>query len=103
MKKIRGVIVYPARIEEIVRQYEGVDEYQVVLKRVSGLDEIVVRIDPSPAIQAERQEAFRNEIARGLQVGLGIRAVVKLTPSGSLPRWDHKAKRVVDERVEVPF
>jgi hypothetical protein len=22
---------------------------------------------------------------------------------GSLPRWDHKARRVKDERTEVPF
>ncbi|MFQ5932108.1 MAG: phenylacetate--CoA ligase family protein [Nitrospiraceae bacterium] len=102
MKKIRGVVVYPGRIEEIVRQYDGVDEYQVIFKRVSGLDEIVVRIDPSPAILAERHETLQNEIAHGLQIGLGIRAVVELAPSGSLPRWDHKAKRVVDERVEVP-
>ena len=103
MKKIRGVVVYPGRIEEIVHQYDGVDEYQVIFKRVSGLDEIVVRIDPSPAVPAERHENLQNEIAHGLQIGLGIRAVVELAPSGSLPRWDHKAKRVVDERVEVPF
>ena len=45
MKKIRGVIVYPRRIDEIVRQYDGVDEYQVVFKRIRGLDEIIVRID----------------------------------------------------------
>ncbi|MFQ5875412.1 MAG: hypothetical protein ACE5JL_16655, partial [Dehalococcoidia bacterium] len=91
------------RIEEIVRQYDGVDEYLVTLKRVSGLDEIVVHIDPSPAIPAEHHQTFQSEIAHGLQIGLGIRAVVEIAPSGSLPRWDHKAKRVVDERVEVPF
>ena len=103
MKKIRGVIVYPARIEEIVRQYDEVDEYQVVLKRVSGLDEIVVRIDPSPSVPVKSREAFRDDISQGLQFGLGIRAMVELVPSGTLPRWDHKAKRVVDERTEVPF
>lgn len=103
MKKIRGVVVYPGRIEEIVRQYDGVDEYQVVFKRVSGLDEIVVRIDPSPVIPADRHENLQNEIAHGLQIGLGIRVTVELVSSGSLPRWDHKAKRFVDERVEVPF
>ncbi len=103
MKKIRGVVVYPGRIEEVVRQYDGVDEYQVIFKRVSGLDEIVVRIDPSPVIPADRHENLQNEIAHGLQIGLGIRVTVELVSSGSLPRWDHKAKRVVDERVEVPF
>jgi phenylacetate-CoA ligase len=103
MKKIRGVIIYPARIEEIVRQHDGVDEYQVIFRRVGGLDEILVRIDPVPSMPEERRETFRNEIAERLQLGLGIRAMVELAASGSLPRWDHKAKRVVDERTEVPF
>ena len=70
---------------------------------MSGLDEIVVRIDPSPVIPADRHENLQNEIAHGLQIGLGIRVTVELVSSGSLPRWDHKAKRFVDERVEVPF
>jgi len=28
---------------------------------------------------------------------------VEIGEPGSLPRWDHKAKRVKDERTEVPF
>jgi phenylacetate-coenzyme A ligase PaaK-like adenylate-forming protein len=38
-----------------------------------------------------------------LRLGLGIRAGVELTEPGELPRWDHKARRVKDERTEVPF
>jgi hypothetical protein len=36
-------------------------------------------------------------------VGLGLRVSVELTEPGALPRWDHKARRVRDERTEVPF
>ncbi len=36
-------------------------------------------------------------------MGLGIRVSVEATEPGSLPRWDHKARRVKDERTEVPF
>jgi hypothetical protein len=28
---------------------------------------------------------------------------VEVAEPGSLPRWDHKARRVKDERTEVPF
>jgi len=42
-------------------------------------------------------------VARGLQLGLGIRTSVELVESGSLPRWDHKARRIEDQRTEVPF
>ena len=42
-------------------------------------------------------------LVEALRLGLGIRAGVELTEPGALPRWDHKAKRVKDERTEVPF
>jgi phenylacetate-CoA ligase len=103
MKKIRGVIVYPRRIEELVRGHAGVDEFQVVLRRVEGLDEILVRLDPSPALGPDERSGLQRVVAETLRVGLGIRAGVELTAPGELPRWDHKARRVKDERTEVPF
>jgi phenylacetate-coenzyme A ligase PaaK-like adenylate-forming protein len=42
-------------------------------------------------------------IAEDLRLGLGIRVSVDATEPGALPRWDHKARRVLDERTEVPF
>ena len=103
MKKIRGIIVYPRRIEELVRGHAGVDEFQIVFRRVEGLDEIVVRVDPSPALGPDERRAMQGALAESLRLGLGIRAGVELTAPGELPRWDHKARRVKDERTEVPF
>ena len=103
MKKIRGIIVYPRRIEELVRGPAGVDEFQIVFRRVSGLDEILVRIDPSPGLGGDERAGLQAALEDALRVGLGIRAGVELTASGELPRFDHKAKRVKDERTEVPF
>ena len=103
MKKIRGIIVYPRRIEELVRGHAGVDEFQIVLRRVEGLDEILVRIDPSPSLGADERAGLQRTVAESLRIGLGIRADVELTAPGELPRWDHKARRVKDERTEVPF
>jgi phenylacetate-CoA ligase len=103
MKKIRGIIVYPRRIEELVRPHGGVDEFQVVFRRHEGLDDILVRIDPSPALAASDRAALLAKLADDLRIGLGIRVTVELVAPGSLPRWDHKARRVSDERTEVPF
>ncbi len=103
MKKIRGVIVYPRRIEELIRGHAGVDEFQIVFRRVEGLDEIVVRVDPSPRLGPDERRGMQKTLEDTLRVGLGIRAGVELTEPGELPRWDHKAKRVKDERTEVPF
>src|SRR6266851_5459790 len=39
MKKIRGVIVSPRRVEELVRPHADVDEFQIVFRRREGLDD----------------------------------------------------------------
>ena len=103
MKKVRGVIVYPSRIEEIVRTFKEVEEFQVVFKRVEDLDEIVVKVDPVSQLQRPSYDEFQRRMGKALQIGLGIRASIQLVEHGTLPRWDHKAKRVVDERKDVPF
>ena len=103
MKKVRGVIVYPRRIEEIVRMHPAVDEFQIVFRRLEGLDDILVRVDPASHLATDEATKMQGALAEELRVGLGIRVSVELTDCGALPRWDHKARRVKDERTEVPF
>jgi phenylacetate-CoA ligase len=103
MKKVRGIVVYPRRIEELVRPHRDVDEFQIVFRRRDGLDDILVRVDPSPALSLGERERLGETLAHDLQLGLGIRVSVEVAEPGSLPRWDHKARRVTDERTEVPF
>ena len=103
MKKVRGIIVYPRRIEELVRPHRDVDEFQIVFRRRDGLDDILVRLDPSPTLALDARGRLGEALAKDLQLGLGIRVSVEVGAPGSLPRWDHKARRVTDERTEVPF
>src|SRR5436305_4386792 len=103
MKKVRGIIVYPRRVEELVRPFVGVDEFQILFRRHEGLDDIVVRIDPSPALARAECDGLCRQLSEALRVGLGVRVTVEATEPGALPRRDHKARRVKDERTEVPF
>jgi phenylacetate-CoA ligase len=103
MKKVRGVIVYPRRIEEIVRAHPTVDEFQVVFRRVEGLDDVLVRVDPAPDLAQDERARMADTLVEELRVGLGIRVSLEVTDCGALPRFDHKARRFVDERTEVPF
>jgi len=79
------------------------DEFMVHLRRKEGLDEITVEIDPSPEVSKETYPGLKEKMESELRLGLGIRASVEIVESGALPRWDHKARRVKDEREEVPF
>ena len=78
----------------------------IVSGGASGLGEATVRRLAAGGAEvtildfnAEKGEA----LAKDLQLGLGIRVSVEVGDPGSLPRWDHKARRVTDERTEVPF
>ena len=70
---------------------------------VAGAGEVVVRVAPSPALSPRECDGLCSQLSDALRVGLGIRVTVEATPPGALPRWDHKARRVKDERTEVPF
>ena len=61
------------------------------------------RTTASPALAVEARGRLGETLANDLQLGLGIRVSVEVGEPGSLPRWDHKARRVQDERTEVPF
>jgi phenylacetate-coenzyme A ligase PaaK-like adenylate-forming protein len=74
-----------------------------VFRRVDGLDDVLVRLDPSPALARAERDGLVERLAGELQLGLGIRVTVEAGEPGCLPRWDHKARRVKDERTEVPF
>jgi phenylacetate-CoA ligase len=103
MNLVRVIMVYPRRFVVLVRPHRDVDEFQIVFRRVDGLDDILLRIDPSPALASTERTGLRETLAKDLQLGLGIRVSVEVGEPGSLPRWDHKARRVKDERTEVPF
>ena len=87
---VRGVNVFPAAIEGIVRRFEAIDEFQIEVWRDGHLDElrVLVELDGGGAGAARAvQEALR--------AGLGLRLDVQCVPLRSLPRYELKARRVV--------
>lgn len=97
MKVIRGTNVYPRAVEAIVRRYEHVDEFQVRLYTVDGIrDEIEVLVEPAGGASLD---AVLPELAGRLaEAHEGLRFGVREAPAGSLPRFELKAQRLVDER-----
>ena len=85
---VRGVNVFPSAIEDIVRRFPAVDEFQIEVSRREGQDELRVRLDAPDGVNVSTvQDAFR--------LGLGIRVEVSVVPPRSLPRYELKAHRVV--------
>jgi len=101
MKLVRGTNVYPRAIEAIVREHEEIDEFQVRLFTVDGIrDEIEVLVEvPDPGVdRAPLLERLAGDLAGAHEA---LRFGVREVESGSLPRFELKAKRVVDERTVI--
>ncbi len=88
---VRGVNIYPAAIEEIVRSCTDVAEFQVQLHQSKALSEITV------CVEAERRcanpAALAETLERKLQTAFALRMPVTLAEPGALPRFEMKAKR----------
>jgi phenylacetate-CoA ligase len=90
---IRGVNVFPAAIEGIVRRFALVDEFQVEVFRDGELDEARVVIEVAGGADGARP--IRDAVQEALRASLGLRLDVACVEPRTLPRWELKARRVV--------
>lgn len=99
MKLVRGTNVYARAIEAIVRGYPEVEEFQIRISHEGIRDEITLRVetfaDMSETVWPATCERLTRELAAAHE---GLRFVVEKADPGSLPRFELKAKRLVDVR-----
>ncbi|MCC7373910.1 MAG: AMP-binding protein [Verrucomicrobiales bacterium] len=91
MVVIRGVNVFPAAVEEVVRETGGVAEYRAEVQSTGALLELKVTIEPETGVIQGESLARRLEAA--FQSRLSLRIPVSVAESGSLPRFEMKARR----------
>jgi phenylacetate-CoA ligase len=99
MRVIRGTNVYPAAVEDVVRKYVELREFQVKITRVKSIDEITVDIEANAGVApATVQAVVRRLVADLADAHEGLRFNVEVVPEGTLPVFELKAKRLVDLR-----
>ena len=99
---IRGVNVFPSQIETAILT-EGTQllQYQIILTRAHGLDNITVNIEVTPEMLSDKVSAMEDltkRFAHAIEKIINIRVAVKMLPPNSIPRSEGKAKRVFDQR-----
>lgn len=97
-----GVNVFPSQIEEVLINAPGIGpHYQIRVYKKEYLDKIEVDVELKDATYLDsfsKLETLSQEIRGRLRTVLGIDAKVNLVQPASLPRFEGKAKRVIDER-----
>ena len=90
MMIIRGVNVFPTSIEKILRSFDQVDEFQLIAWRDGQMDQLKIKVE-------DRLDDSKR-IAERIQVQLGLRVEVETVAAGSLPRFEMKGQRFLDQR-----
>ena len=90
---IRGVNVFPSSIEAILREFDAIREFRVTATRSGAMDDLQIEI--------EAPGELAPQVADELRRRLGFRISVASVPEGSLPRFEAKARRFVDERRQM--
>lgn len=102
---IRGVNVFPSQVETALLAVEGtLPHYQIVLRRVKGLDEMEVQVEVTSAVFSDKVrelEELRRKLMRAVEGVIGIRAEVALVEPHTIQRSEGKARRVLDLRSEA--
>jgi phenylacetate-CoA ligase len=102
---VNGVNVFPSQIEEVIMRVPEVGtNYQVYLEKEGALDKLIVKVEIySKMFKGEIAELDRlkTKIIDNLRASIVLTPIVELHEPGSLPVFEGKAKRVVDQRVKI--
>jgi len=99
---IRGINVFPSQVEHTLMEIPEVGpHFQIEVDRRGMLDAMLVRVELAEEAFSDKitdlmviKKSVEHRLKNALNVGVGV----ELVEPGSLPRFEGKAKRVIDRR-----
>lgn len=96
--KVKGVLLSPAAIEEVVRSIPGLgDEFEIIVDKQGDVDRIKLKVELVSGISKEQVNDRLKDQLR-LKTNLGYQ--IEYYDYGHLPRYDVKSKRFKDLRTK---
>ena len=99
---IRGINVFPSQVEHALLSIPEVSgHFMIEVSRKGALDNMLVRVEMNPEAFSDRIDdliAIKQKVHHTLKGSLNVAADVDIAAPGSLPRFEGKAKRVIDRR-----
>ncbi len=94
MVNVRGVNVYPAAVEAVLRGIDAVVEYRCTVRAAGALRTLEVEVEVARGVEPASVAALA---ADRLRDALGLAVAVTPVAGGALPRFEMKARRFVVE------
>jgi phenylacetate-CoA ligase len=99
---IRGINVFPSQVEYTLMTVPEVGRhFMIEVDRKGALDDMLVKVEVSREAFSDKITdlmAIRKSVEHRLRNALNVAVNVELVEPGSLPRFEGKAKRVIDRR-----
>lgn len=90
MVTIRGVNVYPTAIENVIRQFSTVDEFQITVRILNEMHQLEVQIE---VVSGNDAEHVRAHVEQAIYHALSLRPTVTVADPGTLAHFEMKARR----------
>lgn len=96
MIKVKGVNIFPAQIDEVIRDVDGASsEYQVMIDHLNGKDILTLFFEVE---EKTNKKLVANTMKDRFKNKIGITIVSKPVDIGELPRSEKKSTRIYDNR-----
>jgi phenylacetate-CoA ligase len=99
MIHVRGNNVYPSAIEAVVRRFEEVAEYRVLVDEARESAQMLIELE---AVSVEAENHLAERVAVAVRDAMLFRPEVRLVPPQSLPRFELKGQRWVKTALAPP-
>lgn len=104
MVNVRGVNVFPAAIESVVRRFAEIGEFRSTVTHQNAMRALALEVELLPAASGRAgaavtdQAALTSALGQQLREALGLTIPIQIVPPGTLPQFDMKSRRFVVER-----
>lgn len=95
MLTIRGNNLYPAALEDVIRNFDGIAEFRIELHTVKAMQHVKIEIEPAAALATNEIDALIAQITETIKSRWHFQAEVVSVSSGLLPRFEMKGRRFV--------
>jgi len=102
---VSGVNVFPSQIEEVLMKIPEVGtNYQIYLENKGALEKMVVKVEIYSKLfegSAAALDKLKAKIREEIKAQVVLNPLIELHEPGSLPVYELKSKRVVDNRIKL--